>query len=77
MAELGIVGRSPGKYAVYLGGNADSTRLGRLYNQNVKVDEMKATLGPIVARFKNEREAGEGFGDFCARTIWPEQEVAE
>ena len=77
MAELGIVGRSPGKYAVYLGGNADSTRLGRLYNQNVKVDEMKATLGPIVARFKNEREAGEGLGDFCARTIWPEQEVAE
>ena len=77
MAELGIVGRSPGKYAVYLGGNADSTRLGRLYHQNVKVDEMKATLGPIVARFKNEREAGEGFGDFCARTIWPEQEVAE
>ena len=77
MAELGIVGRSPGKYAVYLGGNADSTRLGRLYNQNVKVDEMKATLGPIVSRFKNEREAGEGFGDFCARTIWPEMEVAE
>ena len=77
MAELGIVGRSPGKYAVYLGGNADSTRLGRLYNQNVKVDEMKAMLGPIVSRFKNEREAGEGFGDFCARTIWPEMEVAE
>ena len=77
MAELGIVGRSPGKYAVYLGGNADSTRLGRLYIQNVKVDEMKATLGPIVARDKNEREAGEGCGDFCARTIWPELEVAE
>jgi len=77
MAELGIVGKSPGKYAIYLGGNADSTRLGRLYNQNVPVAEMKATLGPIVSRFKNEREAGEGFGDFCARTIWPELEVAE
>ena len=77
MAELGIVGKSPGKYAIYLGGNADSTRLGRLYNQNVPVAEMKATLGPIVSRYKSERKAGEGFGDFCARTIWPELEVAE
>jgi len=77
MAELGIVGRAPGKYAVYLGGNAESTRLGRLYNQNVKVDEMDATLRPIFSRYKSEREDGEGFGDFCARTIWPELEVAE
>ena len=71
------MGRSPGKYAVYLGGNAESTRLVRLYNQNVKIEEMKETLGAVVVRYKNERESGEGFGDFCARTIWPELEVAE
>ena len=72
MAELGIVGKSPGKYAIYLGGNASSTRLGKLYNQVVKVDEMADTIRPIVARFKDEREDGEGFGDFCARVVWPE-----
>ena len=53
------------------------TRLGKLYQQNVPVEEMAATLGPIVSRYKSERETGEGFGDFCARTIWPELEVAE
>ncbi len=76
MAELGIVGKSPGKYAIYLGGNINSTRLARLFNQNVPVNEMAATLGPIVSRYKNERETGEGFGDFCARAIWPELEGA-
>ena len=35
MAELGFVGRSPNKYAVYLGGNEEGTRLARLYDQNV------------------------------------------
>ena len=77
MAELGIVGKSPGKYAIYLGGNMNSTRLARLFNQNVPVNEMAATLGPIVSRYKNEREPSEGFGDFCAREIWPELEGAE
>ena len=76
MAELGIVGKSPGKYAIYLGGNMNSTRLARLFNQNVPVNEMAATLGPLVSRYKNERETGEGFGDFCARAIWPELEGA-
>jgi len=77
MAELGIVGKSPGKYAIYLGGNMNSTRLARLLNQNVPVNEMAATLRPIVSRYRNERETGEGFGDFCARAIWPELEGAE
>ena len=77
MAELGIVGKSPGKYAIYLGGNMNSTRLARLLNQNVPVNEMAATLRPIVSRYRNERETDEGFGDFCARAIWPELEGAE
>ena len=76
MGELGIVGRSPGKYAVYLGGNSSSTRLGKLFNQNVKSDEMGATLRPVISRYKNERENDEGFGDFCARVVWPELEEA-
>mgnify|MGYP002016234950 CR=1 FL=1 len=77
MAELGIVGKSPGKYAIYLGGNASSTRLGKLYKQMVKVDEMADTLRPIVMSFKDERENGEDFGDFCTRVVWPELEETE
>ena len=76
MAELGIVGRSPGKYAVYLGGNVAGTRLARLYNQNVPATEMTDHLRPLLERYARYRRAGERFGDFCAREIWPEIEVA-
>ena len=76
MAELGIVGRSPGKYAVYLGGNVAGTRLARLYNQNVPATEMTDHLRPLLERYARHRRAGERFGDFCAREVWPEIEVA-
>jgi sulfite reductase (NADPH) hemoprotein beta-component len=76
MAELGIVGRSPGKYAVYLGGNVAGTRLARLYNQNVPATEMTDHLRPLLERYARYRRAGERFGDFCAREVWPEIEVA-
>ena len=75
MAELGFVGRSPNKYAVYLGGNEEGTRLARLYDQNVKVDEIPEKVGGLFTRFRDERESKERFGDFCARVVWPEQGV--
>ena len=76
MAELGIVGKSPDKYAVYLGGNVAGTRLARLYNQTVPATEMADQLRPLVERYARNRHEGERFGDFCAREIWPEMEVA-
>ena len=73
MAELGFVGRSPKKYAVYLGGNEEGTRLAWLYDQNVKVEEFPEKLGGLFSRFKSEREGDERFGDYCTRVLWPEQ----
>lgn len=75
MAELGFVGRSPKKYAIYLGGNEEGTRLARLYDQNVKVEELPEKLGGLFSRFKSERGGGERFGDYCARVLWAEQNV--
>ncbi len=76
MAELGIVGKSPDKYVVYLGGNVAGTRLARLYNQTVPATEMADQLRPLIERYARNRHKGERFGDFCAREIWPEMEVA-
>jgi sulfite reductase (NADPH) hemoprotein beta-component len=76
MAELGIVGKSPGKYAVYLGGNVAGTRLARLYNQTVPATEMVDQLRPLLERYARYRHEGERFGDFCAREVWPEIEIA-
>jgi len=76
LAEIGFVGRAPGKYSLYLGGNAGTTRLNQEYRASVKVDEIVPVLRPLLTRWKNERTGGERLGDFCARVIWPEQKIA-
>jgi sulfite reductase (NADPH) hemoprotein beta-component len=63
------VGRAPGKYNLYLGGNESSTRLNRLYRESVKFDDVAAELRPLLQRFVAERQHGERFGDFAFRTV--------
>jgi sulfite reductase (NADPH) hemoprotein beta-component len=70
-AELALVGRAPGKYALYLGGNVSSTRLGRLYKESVKNEDLAAELRPLFTRFASERLGAERFGDFCQRVLLP------
>lgn len=72
MAEIAFVGKSPGKYQLYLGGNEASTRLNRLFRETVKDEEIVDTLRPVLARYTRERANGERFGDWCARAVWPE-----
>ncbi|HKJ89499.1 MAG TPA: NADPH-dependent assimilatory sulfite reductase hemoprotein subunit, partial [Oceanipulchritudo sp.] len=68
LAEIGLVGKAPGKYNLYLGAAFDGSRLNRLYKASVKSEEIVAELRPIVTRYAREREAGERFGDFCIRS---------
>lgn len=70
VAEIGFVGRAPGKYQVYLGGNEASTRLSRLWKENVKSDEFVTELRPIFTRYKAERLGPERFGDWCERVLF-------
>jgi sulfite reductase (NADPH) hemoprotein beta-component len=72
VAEIGFVGRAPGRYQLLLGGNASSTRLNRVFRENVKEAEIVDTLRPILSRYAGERAAGERFGDWCARVLWSE-----
>lgn len=76
MAELGFVGRAPGKYNVYVGGNEAGTRLNKVYLESVKDADMDETLGKILKRFQQERSGEERFGDWSARVLWPELESA-
>jgi sulfite reductase (NADPH) hemoprotein beta-component len=75
-AEIALVGKAPNKYQIYLGGNEGSTRLNRLYKDSVKGDDLMAELRPVLARYRQERQAGERFGDFCARVLWSETPAA-
>jgi sulfite reductase (NADPH) hemoprotein beta-component len=76
MAEMAFVGRAPGKYQLYLGGNAASTRLGRLYKESVKSEEFVTELRPLFERFARERLGGERFGDFSERVLLQEAPAA-
>ncbi len=69
-AELAFVGKAPNKYQIYVGGNEGSTRLNRLYKDSVKADDLMQELRPLLVRYAVERQRGERFGDFCARTVW-------
>ena len=71
LAEIGLVGRAPNKYALYLGASYNGTRLNRLMSPSVTIDGAVALLTPIIKRYALEREAGEGFGDYCDRVILP------
>jgi len=68
LGEIGLVGRAPGKYNIYLGAGFDGARLNRLYRNSVKSEEIPALLEPILSAYAKERETGERFGDFCVRT---------
>jgi sulfite reductase (NADPH) hemoprotein beta-component len=72
MAEIGFVGKGPGRYQLYLGGNESCTRLNRLYKDVVKDPEILPELRGLLTRFAKERTGGERFGDWAARVVWNE-----
>jgi sulfite reductase (NADPH) hemoprotein beta-component len=76
MAEIAFVGKAPGRYQLWFGGNAAGTRLNRIFKDTIKEAEVEAELRPVLTRWKNERQPGERFGDFAARVLWPEQAAA-
>jgi sulfite reductase (ferredoxin) len=66
-ADVGIVGRAAGRYAIYLGGRRIGDRLSFLYRDGVPLEQLVATLVPVLGYFKQHRTEGETFGDFCHR----------
>ena len=77
MAEIGLVGKAPGRYQVWLGGNQASVRLNRLYLESARDEELVPLLRQLLGRFAAERAAGERFGDWCARVLWNEPAPAK
>ena len=72
LAEIGFVGKAPGKYQIFLGGNEPSTRLNRLWKDNVRDVDIITELRPLFVRYAQERTSGERFGDWVARVVWQE-----
>jgi sulfite reductase (NADPH) hemoprotein beta-component len=67
IAEIGLVGKGPGRYKLYLGGGFAGDRLACLYRDNADETEIIDALSPLIARYAAERQDGEHFGDFLIR----------
>ncbi|AWL12495.1 Assimilatory sulfite reductase (NADPH) [Saliniradius amylolyticus] len=67
LAEIGLVGKGPGKYNLHLGGNRIGTRIPRMYRENISDKEIMHELDTLIGRWAKEREQGESFGDFVIR----------
>ena len=67
MAELGFVGSAPESYQVWLGGTPAQTRLALPYMERLPIHDLETQLEPIFVYFKQSRQSGESFGDFCDR----------
>jgi len=67
LAEIGLVGKGPGRYNLYLGAAHDGSRLSKLYAEDLEHEAIIAALDPVFAAFAKEREPNERFGEFVIR----------
>jgi sulfite reductase (NADPH) hemoprotein beta-component len=67
LAEIGLVGKGPGRYNIYLGAAFDGSRMSKLYAEDLQHDAIVATLDPLFAAYATERQPDEHFGDFVIR----------
>jgi sulfite reductase (NADPH) hemoprotein beta-component len=68
LAEIGLVGKGPGRYNLYIGAAFDGSRLNKLYAEDLDHAGIIAALGPLFAAYAAERQKGERFGDFVIRS---------
>ncbi|MBA6288830.1 assimilatory sulfite reductase (NADPH) hemoprotein subunit [Colwellia sp. MB3u-4] len=67
LAEIGLVGKGPGKYNMHLGGNVAGTRIPKMYKENLNEEDILQEIDSLVARWVSERNSAEAFGDFVIR----------
>lgn len=67
-ADIGFVGRAPGKYALYVGGSIAGDRLAGLHQKTVTAAEIPSTVRGLLEGFVKERQPGERFGAWYVRS---------
>lgn len=67
LGEIGLVGRAPGKYNLYLGASPSGERMNTLFKEMLGEAEVLGELKVVLGKFAAERRPGEPFGDFVHR----------
>jgi sulfite reductase (NADPH) hemoprotein beta-component len=68
LAEIGLVGKGPGRYNLYLGAAFDGSRLGKLYAEDLDHAGIVGRLSSLFGAYAAGRRPGERFGAFVIRT---------
>jgi sulfite reductase (ferredoxin) len=66
-SDIGLVGRTAGKYTIFLGGRLLGDRLNTQYKDVVPFEDLPREITAVLACYKAERNEGETLGDFCHR----------
>lgn len=74
LGEIGLTGKAPGKYNLYLGADFSGQRMNRLYRENIDTKTILEELRPLFRAYSQKRESQEYFGDFLVRTGVVEKE---
>ncbi|MCH2175844.1 MAG: NADPH-dependent assimilatory sulfite reductase hemoprotein subunit [Lentisphaeria bacterium] len=67
LGEIGFVGKSVGRYNMYLGAAHNGERLNKMYRENIDENQILAELVPLLEEFAETRNENEHFGDFVIR----------
>ncbi len=67
LSEIGLVGKGPGRYNLYLGAAFDCSRLSKLYAEDLNHDQIVEKLSPLFAAYAKQRIKGERFSAFLIR----------
>ena len=67
VSDIGLVGRSLGKYTIFLGGNPEGTRLNTQYRDLVEESDLAGALRDVLQTYVNTRQPGERVGDWADR----------
>ena len=76
LAEIGLVGRAPGVYNLYLGASFVGDRLNKLYKEMVNEEQILEALAPLLEDYSKNRTTEERFGDFVIRKGYIKATVA-
>ncbi len=67
-ADIGFVGRAPGKYAMFVGGSIRGDRLAGLEKKVVALADIPNEVRPLLEDYAANRRPNERFTDFWGRT---------
>ncbi|UPT14767.1 assimilatory sulfite reductase (NADPH) hemoprotein subunit [Buchnera aphidicola] len=67
LSEIGLIGKSIGRYNLYIGGNKIGNRIPKIYQENITEKEILVHLDFLIKNWSIYRQENEDFGDFVIR----------